>query len=67
MVEEKITDKMHPHQKPMELQSALIEATTEPGGLIIDPAAGSFSLELAFDIVGGRRFSGTDLVDHRQP
>ncbi len=51
----------------MKVQSDLIEAVTAPGDLVIDPAAGSFSVELARDMVGGRRFSGADLVDHRQP
>ena len=51
----------------MKVPSALFEAMTAPGDLVIDPAAGSFSGELACDMVGGRRFSGADLVDHRQP
>lgn len=65
VVEEKIASKQHAHQKPLELQAALIEATTRPGDLVIDPAAGSFSVEAACEIVGGRRFAGADLVDHR--
>lgn len=42
--QEKITEKNHPHHKPTQLQAALIEAVTERGDLIIDPAAGSFSV-----------------------
>ena len=51
----------------MKVQSALFEAMAAPGDLVIDPAARSFSVELACDKVDGRRFSGADLVDHRQP
>lgn len=32
------------HQKPVELQGALIAAVTNPGDVVIDPAAGSFSV-----------------------
>ena len=32
----------HPHQKPYGLIKALIEATTEPKELVVDPCAGSF-------------------------
>src|SRR5262249_44716902 len=32
----------HPHIKPIGLISALIEAITSPGDLVVDPAAGSF-------------------------
>ncbi len=55
----------HPHKKPIELQKALIEAVTRPGDLIIDPAAGSFSVLTSAQQVGDRKFIGCDLVDHR--
>ncbi|MCX8500835.1 MAG: DNA methyltransferase, partial [Alphaproteobacteria bacterium] len=42
--DEKITDRSHSHSKPVELQMRLIEAVTNPGDLVIDPAAGSFSV-----------------------
>ena len=32
------------HRKPVELQGALIAAVTNPGDVVIDPAAGSFSV-----------------------
>jgi site-specific DNA-methyltransferase (adenine-specific) len=63
--DEKLPKGNHPHRKPIGLQTALIEATTRPGDLIIDPAAGSFSVLEAALSVGERRFSGADLVDHR--
>ena len=36
--------KNHPHSKPIELQKQLILATTKPGDIILDPAAGGFSV-----------------------
>ena len=52
--------KIHPHTKPVELQSRLIEAVTSPGDLVVDPAAGSFSvLEAAHKV--GRDFLGCDI------
>lgn len=65
VVEEKVAGKTHAHQKPVSLQAALIEATTQPGDLVIDPCAGSFSSLEATLMVAGRRFAGADLVDHR--
>jgi site-specific DNA-methyltransferase (adenine-specific) len=50
----------HPHAKPMGLQSTLIEATTAPGAVIVDPAAGTFSVMDAAHNVG-RHFLGCDL------
>ena len=50
----------HAHQKPVALQAGLIEAVTEPGDLVVDPAAGSFSvMESALSV--GRNFLGGDL------
>ena len=50
----------HAHQKPVGLQAALIEAVTELGDLVVDPAAGSFSvMESALSV--GRNFLGGDL------
>ena len=50
----------HAHQKPVGLQATLIEAVTEAGDLVIDPAAGSFSvMESALSV--GRNFLGGDL------
>ena len=57
---ERITSKVHPHQKPVELQGALIEAVTLPGATVVDPCAGSYSvLDAAAKV--GRHFLGCDL------
>ena len=58
---EKIPTKTHPHNKPVMLQSRLIEAVTAPGDLIIDPAAGSFSV-LQACILSDRTFLGCDIL-----
>ena len=58
---EKVQAKRHPHQKPLGLQQELIEVTTEPGELVVDPAAGSFSVMEAA-LATGRHFLGTDLA-----
>ena len=50
----------HPHRKPVELQRRLIEAVTCAGDLVVDPAAGSFSVMTAA-LACGRTFLGTDL------
>ncbi len=58
--EEKVNAKSHTHAKPMELQKALIDATTQPGDLVLDPCAGSFSvMDAALET--GRHFIGCDL------
>lgn len=59
---EKITQsrKKHPHAKPEQLQSALINATTVKGDFVLDPAAGGFSVMRAAHSVG-RKFIGSDL------
>ena len=57
---EKVT-KVHPHSKPIELQRRLIEATTKPGDLVIDPAAGGFSVLEACRLAG-RDFLGGDIA-----
>lgn len=51
----------HVHAKPVGLQSALIRATTVPGDIVLDPAAGSYSVMKAAHSVG-RRFLGCDLL-----
>ncbi len=58
--QEKITEKNHPHHKPIHLQSTLIAAVTAPGDLVIDPAAGSFSVLKACNL-RGRTFLGCDI------
>ena len=49
------------HPKPVGLQAALIEAVSQPGDLILDPAAGSFSVFDACKQCEGRIFIGCDL------
>ena len=58
-VEEK--GKKHPHSKPICLQARLIAATTKKGDLVVDPAAGGFSVLDACRCVDGVRFLGCDL------
>lgn len=62
---EKVDTKSHIHAKPMELQKALIEATTQPGDLVLDPCAGSFSVMDAAHALG-RRFIGCDLGGNKR-
>jgi site-specific DNA-methyltransferase (adenine-specific) len=57
---EKIGEKNHVHAKPIELQKALIKAVTNKGDVVVDPAAGGFSVmtsALAID----RHFVGCDI------
>ena len=49
------------HPKPVELQTALIEAVTDPGDVVLDPAAGSYSTMTAAR-QAGRKFLGCDIV-----
>lgn len=48
------------HAKPVGLQKALIEAVTGPGDVVLDPAAGSFSVLKACRLAG-RTFVGCDV------
>jgi site-specific DNA-methyltransferase (adenine-specific) len=50
----------HAHSKPIQLQSALINATTQKGDLVLDPASGGFSVFEACKIIG-RNFIGCDV------
>lgn len=61
-------DPRQPHRKPVRLQARLIEAVTDPGDVVVDPAAGSYSVLDACRLVG-RRFLGCDLLplDRRAP
>jgi site-specific DNA-methyltransferase (adenine-specific) len=58
---EKIDRKVHPHVKPIDLIMRLIAALTEPGDLVVDPAAGSFTVKHAAHQLG-RDFIGCDLA-----
>jgi site-specific DNA-methyltransferase (adenine-specific) len=59
--DEMVNRKLHIHAKPIELQKALIAATTKENDIIIDPCAGSFSVLEACNQVGNRIFIGTDI------
>ena len=56
---EKVSKK-ETHAKPVELQQALIEAVTSPDGVVLDPAAGTFSVLEACKR-SGRTFIGCDV------
>jgi site-specific DNA-methyltransferase (adenine-specific) len=57
---EKIVDKKHPHQKPILLQTSLIEAVSSEDDYILDPCAGSYSvLDACRELK--RNFIGSDL------
>ena len=58
--EEKALRHGHTHQKPLKLQAELIAAVSHPGDVIMDPAAGSFSVMRACRLCG-RRFLGCDI------
>lgn len=52
--------RLHPHSKPKGLQKALILSCTQEGDIVLDPAAGSFSVfECCREC--GRNFIGTNL------
>ena len=57
---EKVDRKIHPHIKPIDLITRLIGAVTQPGDLVVDPAAGSFVVMRAARQLG-RNFIGCDL------
>lgn len=57
---EKVGRNGHTHTKPVQMQADLISAVSNPGDVIIDPAAGSFSVLEACEITG-RKFLGCDL------
>jgi site-specific DNA-methyltransferase (adenine-specific) len=50
----------HPHVKPIGLITRLIAATTKPGDLVVDPAAGGFGV-LAATLRLGREFIGCNV------
>jgi hypothetical protein len=58
---ETVDRKLHPHIKPIGLISALIEAITSPGDLVVDPAAGSFVVMHAARQLD-REFVGCDIA-----
>ncbi|MBR3225416.1 MAG: hypothetical protein IKF78_08845 [Atopobiaceae bacterium] len=57
--QEKVS-KSHPHSKPIRLQERLIRAVTQPGELVVDPAAGGYSV-LEACVRCERNFCGCDI------
>lgn len=57
---EKIPKKTHVHNKPIDLQAELIEAVTSENDLVVDPAAGSYSV-LDACRMRNRNFLGCDI------
>ncbi len=53
---------LHPTQKPVLLMQALVELTTQPGQIIVDPFCGSGSTLVAARNTG-RRFLGCDISE----
>ena len=60
VIREKVDRGIHPHRKPVELQAKLILAVSDPGDVVIDPAAGSYSVMEACQ-KQARRFLGCDI------
>lgn len=58
--EKTASSKQDPHCKPVDLQSALIACVSNEGDLIVDPAAGSFSIMESCKLTG-RNFLGCDI------
>ena len=52
--------KNHPHSKPINLQSELIKSVTESGDIVVDPAAGGYSVFDACKLTN-RNFLGGDI------
>ncbi|MBR3158510.1 MAG: hypothetical protein IKG18_02895 [Atopobiaceae bacterium] len=57
---EERAEKAHPHSKPVGLQERLIRAVTQPGELVVDPAAGGYSV-LEACVRCDRNFVGCDV------
>lgn len=53
------------HPKPVNLQAALIEAVTDAGDVVLDPAAGSYSV-LTAALQAGRQFLGCDITSQEE-
>lgn len=58
-------DKSHPHAKPIGMMEKLIRAVTNPGDLVVDPAAGGYNVMRAANAVG-RCFMGCDFLSPTQ-
>ena len=60
VVSEQVSQRDHPHAKPIDLQGKLLAAVSHERDFVIDPAAGSFSVLEAAQ-VRRRNFLGCDL------
>ena len=58
---EKVQKPGHPHSKPVDLQRRLILATTKPGDVVLDPAAGGYSVFEACKLAN-RDFISCDIL-----
>ena len=58
---ERVQGRRFAHRKPTALQARLIEAVTERGDVVVDPAAGSYSV-LDACRAAGRNFLGCDIA-----
>lgn len=58
---EKADNTTHIHSKPIGLQKRLIEAVTNDGDIVVDPAAGSYSVMVAA-LMANRQFLGCDIL-----
>ncbi len=58
--QEPVSQRHHPHTKPVDLQGELMSAVSHEGDFVIDPAAGSFSV-LQSAQIRKRTFLGCDL------
>ena len=61
VVTEKVKRIGNVHPKPVNFQARLIRAVTDPGDVVLDPAAGSYSVTTAAHRVG-RQFLGCDIA-----
>ena len=60
VLHERVSRGAHPHTKPVEIQARLLAAVSNEGDIVIDPAAGSFSVLEAANS-RKRHFLGCDL------
>lgn len=60
VIQERVSQRAHPHAKPIDLQGKLLAAVSDEGDFVIDPAAGSFSVLHAAQNQS-RNFLGCDL------
>lgn len=54
-------ERNHTHAKPINLQKRLIEAVTNKGDIVVDPAAGGYSV-MKSALAVGRHFLGCDIL-----